>query len=235
MEMSSSTRTPRSDPTSSFGSSFSSPSKNKIPTVLQCGVSTEVGGSLYTRSWSPRSPPVALLCHKRRPTGSHHLAGVVLLSAILVAWTATVADMVNRIVLASLVTEPIMETPHLAFPIEDIGAGLVVTDPVQIIEKERAQLQRRVLHDLFQDTPGVPLQSLGERLCQIWCYRDSASRFSVCNRSTNRFSSAQVCEKRCVLSERPDDGCLEKPFFTACGRHVCLGANEVRPSGSMGE
>nr|XP_054922733.1 uncharacterized protein LOC129382630 [Dermacentor andersoni] len=45
-----------------------------------------------------------------------------------------------------------------------------------------------------------------------------AARLHVCNRSPNRFASVQVCEKRCVFSERPNDSCMEQPLFAACAR-----------------
>ncbi|KAH6928890.1 hypothetical protein HPB50_020698 [Hyalomma asiaticum] len=47
---------------------------------------------------------------------------------------------------------------------------------------------------------------------------DATGMFLVCNRSPNRFSSVEVCERRCVLSERLEDECLEQPLFTACAR-----------------
>ncbi|KAH7937719.1 hypothetical protein HPB49_015051 [Dermacentor silvarum] len=47
---------------------------------------------------------------------------------------------------------------------------------------------------------------------------DVAALLHVCNRSPNRFPSVQVCEKRCVFSERPSDSCLEQPLFAACAR-----------------
>ncbi|KAL1478426.1 hypothetical protein MTO96_016266 [Rhipicephalus appendiculatus] len=304
-EMSSSTSTLStlsSEWTSTFESSSGPTTKKKSQTILQCHVSTEVGDSLdpIIETTLPTIESVAPQEESQGepPPNWMPVVGAVVLSAILVALTVTAADRVNRIMMASLVTEPLQETPHLAFPIEDIGAGLVVTDPVQIIGKEgepigsdgfdinaddvdhrtgtgthnmsrtsARKLSRSggayttsatfpvgpAIADDVSDNDGAGTETLNDimafpyrlpaqRSCSGAFYttcpktrreyrysrsvsacveagaRDPTALFHVCNRSPNRFSSAQVCEKRCVLSERPDDGCLEKPFFTACGR-----------------
>lgn len=44
----------------------------------------------------------------------------------------------------------------------------------------------------------------------------AAARFFVCNRGPNHFSSVLNCERSCVLSEHPEDACLDQALFTAC-------------------